>query len=173
MAPELVLVPLTAGVREFNCLFHSFSAQGPRAKGDSNVRDRRRNEAENTSAGPRILNTGIMLNLRGTFVQKLPLSSRKTMKNKLRDIHERRIRQSRWEKVEAETLKDRSAENVSSSTDELSSAFNSKVTLKASIGPRGTRNPTAVSLQDRIPWRNQDTFSASSHCVTKTEFSAD
>lgn len=32
MAPELVLVPLTAGVREFNCLFHSCSAQGPTAK---------------------------------------------------------------------------------------------------------------------------------------------
>lgn len=39
--PELVLVPLTAGVREFNCLFHSFSAQGPTAKGNSNVGDRR------------------------------------------------------------------------------------------------------------------------------------
>lgn len=54
--PELVLVPLTAGVRKFTWLFHSFSAQGARAKGkerNSNTRDGRQvNTAENTPAAP-------------------------------------------------------------------------------------------------------------------------
>ena len=44
MALELVLVLLTASVRKFNCLFHSFSVQGARAKrkdSNSHMQDRR------------------------------------------------------------------------------------------------------------------------------------
>lgn len=52
VAPELVLVPLTASVRKFNCLFHSFSVQGARAKGKEGNSEQKRevNKAENTSA---------------------------------------------------------------------------------------------------------------------------
>lgn len=61
------------------------------------------------------------------------------MKNKLRDVHDRRIRQPRLERMEPERLKDNVGLISSSSADEAPSALNSKVTLKARFGPMGTR----------------------------------